>query len=141
MPPKNIITNQKINPAKLQRAKELRRESTPAEQILWQALRRNQLGGFHFRRQQVIGGFIADFYCHAAGLVVEVDGGIHHRQAEYDRERDKIVSTFGVRILRIQNEDVVNNLAGVLNNILQCCHIECPRSWRQRGDDRDGYRK
>jgi len=76
MPLKNIVTEQKVSKEKLQRAKELRREMTPAEKILWEELRANKLG-VHFRRQQVIAGFIVDFYCHRAGLVVEVDGDIH----------------------------------------------------------------
>ena len=56
---------------------------TPAEKILWNELRANKLG-VHFRRQQVIAGFIVDFYCHKAGLVVEVDGDIHDLQKEED---------------------------------------------------------
>ena len=72
MPVKNIIPGQKVTKEKLERAKELRREMTPAEKILWHELRANKLG-VHFRRQQVIQGFIVDFYCHKAQLVVEVD--------------------------------------------------------------------
>ena len=79
MPVKNIIPGQPVTKEKLQRAKELRRDMTPAEKILWQELRGNKLG-VHFRRQQVIAGFIVDFYCHKAGLVVEVDGDIHDLQ-------------------------------------------------------------
>jgi len=63
MPVKNIVTNQKVTAQKLQRAKELRREMTPAEKILWEELRGSKLG-VRFRRQQVIQGFIVDFYCH-----------------------------------------------------------------------------
>src|SRR5437868_6953197 len=71
MPPvANVIVGQRVEESKVARAKELRREMTPAEKAVWQRLRRNQLGGLHFRRQQVLYGFIADFYCHAAGLVV-----------------------------------------------------------------------
>jgi very-short-patch-repair endonuclease len=77
MPIKNIIPGQTVTKEKLQRAKELRRDMTPAEKILWQELRANKLG-VHFRRQQVIAGFIVDFYCHKAGLVIEVDGDIHN---------------------------------------------------------------
>jgi very-short-patch-repair endonuclease len=73
MPIKNIVTDQIVTKAKLERAKELRREMTPAEKLLWQEVRANKLG-VRFRRQQVIQGFIVDFYCHQAGLVVEVDG-------------------------------------------------------------------
>ncbi len=90
---------------------------TAEEGILWQHVRGNQLQGFHFRRQQVIDGFIVDFYCHAAGLVVEVDGGIHEQQAGYDAERDRVLAGRGLRILRIQNEEVRNDLAMVLRRI------------------------
>ena len=76
-----IIPGQRVTKEKLQRAKELRRDMTPAEKILWQELRGNKLG-IHFRRQQIIAGFIVDFYCHKAALVVEVDGDVHDLQKE-----------------------------------------------------------
>ncbi len=74
---KNIVTGQRVKKEKLERAKELRRNMTPAERRLWNELRANRLGGWHFRRQQIIDGFIVDFYCHKAGLIIEVDGPIH----------------------------------------------------------------
>ncbi|GAB1538177.1 endonuclease domain-containing protein [Scytonema sp. NUACC21] len=117
----NIVIGQKVNSAKLQRAKELRREMTPEEKILWQHLRGNRMNGFHFRRQQIIDGFITDFYCHAAALVVEVDGEIHEQQVEYDTERDKILSARGLRLLRIKNEEVRQNLDNVLALISKVC--------------------
>lgn len=76
------------DPVKITRAKELRRDMTPEERVLWQELRLLRQRGYAFRRQQVIAGFIVDFYCHNAALVVEVDGGIHDQQQEYDAERD-----------------------------------------------------
>ncbi|MDF2387243.1 DUF559 domain-containing protein [Nostoc ellipsosporum NOK] len=117
----NIIVGQKINSIKLERAKELRRQMTPEEKILWQHLRTNCLHGLHFRRQQIIDGFIADFYCHAAGLVIEVDGKIHEQQAEYDAERDKVLSARGLRLLRIKNEEVRQELDQVLMRISKAC--------------------
>ena len=90
MPVKNIYPGQKVNPEKINRARTLRRNMTPAEKVLWQELRGNKMGP-RFRRQQVIAGFIVDFYCHSAGLVIELDGDIHHEQQEYDAERDKIL--------------------------------------------------
>ena len=89
------IFGQKVDPVKMARAKELRRDMTEAERILWRALRTNQLHGFHFRRQQVIDGFIADFYCYAAGLVVEFDGTSHQGRAEYDAERETVLTACG----------------------------------------------
>jgi very-short-patch-repair endonuclease len=84
MPVKNIIPGQHVTKEKLQRAKELRREMTPAEKILWEELRGSKLG-VHFRRQQVIEGFIVDFYCHKTGLVVEVDGDVHDLQRNMNK--------------------------------------------------------
>jgi very-short-patch-repair endonuclease len=116
MPIKNIVTGQKVTKEKLQRAKELRHEMTPAEKILWEELRANKLG-VHFRRQQVIQGFIVDFYCHQAGLVIEVDGDIHDLQKEEDERREKVLSALGLRIVRFGNDEVVRNLSAVVGKI------------------------
>ncbi len=94
---------------------------TEAEQLLWNRLRGNQLRGFHFRRQQVIDGFIVDFYCHAAGLVLEVDGGIHAAQGEYDEQRDLALSRRGLRVLRVRNGEVLRNLDEVVARVAQAC--------------------
>lgn len=117
----NIIPGQKINPEKLQRARELRCESTPAEKVLWQALRGNQLGGFHFRRQQIVAGFIVDFFCHAASLVVELDGEVHLQQKAYDAERAKTLSEMGLSVLHFPNNEVLQSLPRVLAKILDAC--------------------
>ncbi|MGQ0602524.1 MAG: endonuclease domain-containing protein [Anaerolineales bacterium] len=121
MPARNIVIGQKVDPIKAQRTRELRRAMTPEEKALWQALRTNKLHGFHFRRQQTIDGFIVDFYCHAAGLVVELDGEIHQQQVEYDAERDRGLSARGLRVLRFDNDEVRRDLAGVLKQILSAC--------------------
>ena len=84
---------------------------TPAERILWKALRRNAVDGFHFRRQQVIGGHIVDFYCDAARLAIELDGGVHDEQWKYDESRDRKISGTGVRVLRISNEAMLDSEA------------------------------
>jgi len=117
----NIVIGQKVTSTKVQRAKELRRQMTQEEKILWQHLRANRLHRFHFRRQQIIDGFIVDFYCHAARLVIEVDGKIHQQQVEYDADRDRILSARGLRLLRISNEDVRQNLEQVLAIISTAC--------------------
>ncbi len=116
MPIKNIIPGQTVTKEKLQRAKELRHEMTPAEKILWQELRANKLG-VHFRRQQVIAGFIVDFYCHKAALVVEVDGDIHDLQQEEDARREKVLREIGLRVIRFRNEEVVKNLSAVVGKV------------------------
>lgn len=116
MPIKNIVTNQKVTKAKLQRAKELRREMTPAEKILWEELRANKLG-VHFRRQQVIQGFIVDFYCHKTGLVIEVDGDIHDLQKEDDERREKVLREMRLMAVRFKNDDVMRNPSAVVEKI------------------------
>ncbi len=100
-------------------ARELRRRMTPAETRLWARLRRGQLGGLHFRRQQIIDGYIADFYCHAAGLVVEVDGPIHASDREWDAERDQALAKRGLRVLRVTNDDVTERVEWVLARIVE----------------------
>lgn len=114
----NVVLGQKVDRAKVMRAKELRRDMTEEEKLLWKELRTNRLQGLHFRRQQVISGFIVDFYCHSARLVVEVDGGIHQEQNEYDTERDWLLQARGLRVLRIRNDDVRNHMSAVLDRIL-----------------------
>ena len=120
MKPKHIITGQRIDPAKLVQAKALRRQMTPAEKLLWSRLRRNQLG-YHFRRQQVIAGFIADFYCDAARLVVEVDGGVHEQQKNYDESRAEMFTQWGIFTLRVPNEEILGKLEETLARIKQVC--------------------
>jgi very-short-patch-repair endonuclease len=112
-----VVSGQKVDGGKLERAREMRRNMTAEESILWARLRGNRIGGHHFRRQQVIDGFIVDFYCHRAGLVVEVDGLVHDGQVEYDAQRDRILSGRGLRILRVTNEEVKRNLEGVIDRI------------------------
>jgi very-short-patch-repair endonuclease len=102
-----------------QRARELRQEMTEAETALWQALRRGQLDGYHFRRQQVIDGCIVDFYCHTAGLVIEVDGPVHAQQREQDQERDILLAQRGLHVLRFSNTDVLEHLDRILALIRQ----------------------
>ena len=119
--PKNIVIGQKVSSAKIQRAHELRSELTPEEQILWRHLRTNRLGGFHFRRQQIIGGYIVDFYCHSASLIVELDGDIHIQQTEYDTERDKELNARGFRVLHFRNGEIHRDLSMVLEQILSAC--------------------
>jgi very-short-patch-repair endonuclease len=116
MPVKNIIPGQKVTKEKLERAKELRREMTPAEKLLWQEVRAKKLG-VRFRRQQIIQGFIVDFYCHKAGLVIEVDGDIHDIQQEEDARREKALSALGLKIVRFKNDEVVRNLSAVVGKI------------------------
>jgi len=130
--PKNIIVGQKVSAQKAALARELRRNQTDAEKILWQRLRANRLDGWHFRRQQVIAGLIVDFYCHKDGLVIELDGEIHTRQVEYDQERDGILASLGLKIIRFPNRAVETDIDEVMEVILRACKDSQP----QGQDDR-----
>jgi len=116
MPVKNIIPGQTVTKEKLQRARELRHDMTPAEKILWDELRANKLG-VHFRRQQVIAGFVVDFYCHKVALVIELDGDVHDLQQEEDARREKALREMGLRIVRFRNDEVIKNLSTVVGKI------------------------
>ncbi|MEM7759817.1 MAG: DUF559 domain-containing protein [Cyanobacteria bacterium P01_A01_bin.40] len=117
MKPRNIIIGQKVSSEKIQRAKELRQKMTPAEKILWEYLRAKRFHNLKFRRQQIIAGFIVDFYCHSLGLVIEVDGEIHDHQKEYDRERESILEAKGLQIIRFTNQQIIEDIETVLNAI------------------------
>ena len=121
MPVNNIVIGQKVSRELHERARELRRNMTPAERILWEKLRHNRLNGLQFRRQQIIDGFIVDFYCHSKALVVEVDGDIHDEQKAYDSERDNSLIARGFGVLRFTNEEVKDDLATVLQKIIKAC--------------------
>ena len=121
MPIKNVVRGQRVSYEMHERAKKLRREMTPAEKILWKELRTNKLNGLHFRRQQIVHGYFADFYCHEHELIVELDGGIHEFQKEYDAEREEYLIALGFRIIRFTNEEIKNNLNSVLQKIVEIC--------------------
>ena len=120
-PVSNIVIGQHPSSTMIQIAHELSRNMTAEEKILWQHLRANRLNGFHFRRQQIIDRYVADFYCHAAALVVEVDGEIHNQQVEQDAERDANLSARGLMVLRFKNQEVHNNLVNVVTRIVAVC--------------------
>ena len=96
------------------RARRLRRNATDAESVLWFGLR-DKLAGTRFRRQAAFGPYFADFACHAAKLIVEVDGGQHN--AGRDAVRTEFLNGEGYRVLRFWNNDVLSNLGGVLETI------------------------
>ncbi len=98
-------------------AREFRKEPTRSEHLLWQALRGKKLDGLKFRRQQPIGAFIVDFYNSAYRLVIEVDGSIHEIQKQADQERQAILESLGLNILRFRAELVDRDLSAVLDSI------------------------
>jgi very-short-patch-repair endonuclease len=106
-----------------QYGRELRQSSTYAEKILWEYLRSRKLDGLKFRRQHPLDNFIADFYCHEKKLVVELDGSVHDikENAEYDEHRTYILGGSGIKVIRFRNEEVMKNIAFVLNKIRKAC--------------------
>jgi very-short-patch-repair endonuclease len=98
-------------------ARQMRRESTPAEDALWQQLRRKNMGSYKFRRQHPIDRFIVDFFCREAHLVVEVDGAIHEYTAEEDALRTEFLESRGLQVIRFTNDEVLQNMDGVLQSI------------------------
>ncbi|MGC1397675.1 endonuclease domain-containing protein [Candidatus Binatus sp.] len=93
-----LTLREQRNPELMRRALDLRKHTTPEERVIWQKLRGNRLGA-HFRRQQALAPYIVDFYCHAARLVVELDGSPHREQQGYDRMRDEYFRRRGLRVL------------------------------------------
>jgi very-short-patch-repair endonuclease len=117
----------------LEASRRLRAEMTPAENVLWDALRREGIPGMRFRRQHAIGRFVLDFYCPGYRLAVEVDGGVHDDpdQAEYDTARTEALSQLGIRVVRVRNEEVMGNLPGVIEQIK---FATIPEEYRKAGD-------
>ena len=98
-------------------AKQLHRNMTPAETILWAKLRAHRFGDVHFRNQHAIENYIVDFCAPRRKLIIELDGGQHIDQAEYDAERTAFLTDLGYRILRFWNNEVITDLDTVLRNI------------------------
>jgi len=102
-------------------AKELRKNLTPAEKLLWFELRNRKVANCKFRRQHPINIFIADFYCHEKKLIVEIDGEIHSLQKEYDIGRTAEMENYGIKVLRFTNNDVENDMPVVIEKIRMAC--------------------
>jgi very-short-patch-repair endonuclease len=111
MPPK------RTTPKGYQRARKLRRNQTPAEQKLWRYLRSHQLKSAGFRRQHAIGPFIVDFCAPRWKIIIELDGGHHADQVEYDSMRTVFLERQDYRVLRFWNNEVMNNIQGVVQVI------------------------
>src|SRR5271169_2348892 len=102
-----------------EQAKALRREMTEAEKKIWHRLRRRQTEGFRFRRQVLLGRFIADFVCHEARSIIEIDGGQHEPSSEPEACRTRFLKSQGYRVLRFWNTEVLENPNGVQTVIAQ----------------------
>jgi very-short-patch-repair endonuclease len=121
-------------------ARTLRRNSTEAERLLWLELRDHCLDGTGFRRQVPIEGYIADFVCHGARLVIELDGGQHFSDEgeKADIARSAVIEAKGFRVLRFSNHDVMTNRTGVLETIAAAVAARAPTLTlpRKRGRER-----
>ncbi len=102
-----------------QRARQLRQNATMPERALWNLLRDRRLSGFKFRRQHPIGPYVVDFYCPAQKLGLEIDGRSHDDRAAEDIRRQKALEAWGLRILRVSNDDVLDDPEAVLSAILR----------------------
>lgn len=116
LPPFTDNYADKVQPYKKDFARKMRKNPTIAESILWQAIRKHQIG-LKFTRQRVILGYIVDFYCPAYRLVIECDGPIHDTIPKNDRFRDLVLSKKGFTTLRFYNEQIETNLEEVINAI------------------------
>ena len=101
------------------RARQLRRQQSEAEKCLWAVLRARQFHGYKFRRQFVIGSVIADFCCFEHRIVIEIDGGQHADQTAADQSRSAFLRSRGFRVLRFWNNEVLQNLNGLLEKLNQ----------------------
>jgi very-short-patch-repair endonuclease len=107
-----LITNFRelhYNPKLKERAREMRNNSTKGEIKFWSELLRKNQTGYQFNRQKIIGHYIVDFYCAKLKLVIEIDGISHDNKEEYDKHRDAILESFGLKVIRYHDQDVQNN--------------------------------
>ena len=105
-------------------ARELRESETIAEKLLWEQISNNKLG-VKFRRQHPLKWFIADFYCHAAKLVIELDGGVHldKLQKDYDEGRETELKNLGLNVIRFTNNEIENSIEQVIETIRQILNL------------------
>ena len=116
-----VIRNQKINPKKLELARQFRKNPTESEDAVWQMLRNRQIRNLKWRRQQVIDGFIADFFCAEFNVVLEIDGSVHDDEEvkEYDAFRTSVFEERGIKVFRLKNEDCdIQHLTELIEHII-----------------------
>lgn len=99
-------------------AQMLRESQTPQEEKLWVFLK-TKPKGYKFRRQHPFGDYVLDFYCHKAKLVIELDGNQHKSNREYDDDRTKFISNYGLKVIRFDNIEIDENFDGVVKNIVK----------------------
>jgi very-short-patch-repair endonuclease len=118
-----IVGVQRVSDEKLKEARKLRKKMTSSEALLWKHLRGRKCGKLKFRRQQIIEGFITDFFCEDAKLAVEIDGSIHEcaEVAENDRHRENVFKARGILTIRFSNNEIEKRMDNVLQKIILTC--------------------
>jgi len=101
------------------KSRELRKASTLAEVLLWQRFKGRQLLGYKFRRQTLVGNYIVDFFCYELMLAIEIDGTTHFQKEGYDKQRQSDIEKLGIKFLRFGDTQVKQNLAGVVDEIIE----------------------
>ena len=107
-------------------ARNLRRSQSDAERILWSRLRRSQLNGVRFRRQQPVGNYIVDFISFEKRIIIEIDGSQHIELTKNDRARTEYLVSRGYRVIRFWNTDIMQNIEGVIDEILNTLTFSSP---------------
>ena len=122
-------------------ARQLRKTSTKTERIFWELVRNRRFDNFKFYRQKVIfyeylqikKFFIADFYCHEKKLIIEIDGPIHELQRDYDQNREEILKSLDLRLIRFTNEDIENQIESVVSRLSNALETAISSSLLKRG--------
>ena len=132
---------QRLSDLVKQAVRSLRKDQTEAEKVLWRALKDRKLLGKKFLRQHPIvfdwrgreRFLIADFYCHEAKLVIEVDGGIHEQQKDYDEAREYVLKSLGMKIIRFKNKEIIDQLKESLSALKVCLNPFHPSLFKRGG--------
>ncbi|MGB9716801.1 MAG: endonuclease domain-containing protein [Thermodesulfovibrionales bacterium] len=113
------------NPALTSKRRQLRQNQTKPEKLLWQKLRNKQLNGIKFFRQYSIGNYIVDFYSPLFKVAIEIDGEDHadQKHRKYDRSRTRYFKTYGIEVIRFWNNEIMENIDGVLERIAEKCNV------------------
>lgn len=130
---RNFISNLPYNPALRSRARALRKQGILSEVIFWQQVHKGVFFKIDFDRQRIIGSYIVDFYCKGLSLVIEIDGSSHNDKEDYDERREQFLIALGLRVYRISDFRIRNDLGNVMNELETYIineygsHVEPPR--------------
>jgi len=98
-------------------ARQLRKDQTKAEKIVWEQIRNRRFKGLKFRRQHVIEGFVLDFYCPEIKFGIEVDGGIHRKRKDYDKLRQQVIESEDITMIRITNKELKERNRSIIDKL------------------------